>query len=153
MISETKVIRLGQAIPCGLHVGGVLCGRAAWQAYLDPIPEQPGRWRLTPVCPRCADELNALIYGDRRGDVMSETIAVSKTLALEIVAGGRDPVVRISRTDGGLVAVRPDELRHLVDALVEAAGVLASAEAARSSSERAVVEARRLRRRRVDGSG
>ena len=83
---------------------------------------------------------------------MGERVMVSETLALEIVAGGRDPVVRISRTDGGLVAVRPDELRHLVDALVEAAGVLASAEAARSSSERAVVEARRLRRRRVNRS-
>ena len=84
---------------------------------------------------------------------MSETIAVSKTLALEIVSGGRDPHVAVAREGGGLVRVEPCEVRGLIDALCAAAGLLASAEAARSSSERAVVEARRLRRRRVDGSG
>lgn len=64
-MSETKVIKLGQALPCGFQVGGTPCGRAAWQAYLDPIPGQSGRWKLTPVCQRCADRINAMLYGER----------------------------------------------------------------------------------------
>jgi len=83
---------------------------------------------------------------------MSETIEINEALSVEIVAGA-DPHVDVDRSAGGLVRIEPGELRGLVAALSAAAGVLASAEAARSSSERAVVEARRLRRRRVDGSG
>jgi hypothetical protein len=78
-------------------------------------------------------------------------IVVSETLKLEIVSGGRDPHVTLDRSAGGLVRIEPSEVCHLAAALAEAAGLLASAEVARSSrsSDRAVVEARRLRRRRV----
>jgi len=57
------------------------------------------------------------------------TIEVNNTLSVEVVAGGRDPVVRIGRTDGGLVVVRPDEVRGLVAGLVRAAEILARAAA------------------------
>ena len=83
---------------------------------------------------------------------MIEAIEVSETLMVEIVHDGRKPVVRIARERRGLVAVWPSELRSLIVALTEAAGVLAEAAAARAS-EHTIVEARRLRRRRVDGSG
>jgi len=83
------------------------------------------------------------------GDV-TRIIEVNLTLAVEVQTGG-NPVIRIDRHGGGLVAIQPGELRGLVDALCAAAGLLASAEAQQvvRSSARAVVEARRLRRRRV----
>ena len=61
---------------------------------------------------------------------MIETITVSETLSLEIHTG-HDGHLAISRDGGGLVRVEPSELRGLVAGLVCAAGVLASAVAAR----------------------
>ena len=77
---------------------------------------------------------------------MIETITVSETLAVEVVSGGRDPHVAVARDGGGLVQVEPCEVRGLVDALCAAAGLLAAAEAARSSSSARAVERQRLRR-------
>ena len=79
-----------------------------------------------------------------------ESITVNVTLTVSVRTGCK-PCVWIARDNAGLVSIRPDEVRHLIEALSEAAGMLA--EAARPTSGRAVVEARRLRRRRVDGSG
>ena len=58
------------------------------------------------------------------------TIEINETLALQVVTG-RDPVVRIARKQGGLVRVEADEVRHLVEALTQAAGLLARAAAQR----------------------
>jgi len=81
---------------------------------------------------------------------MREIIEVNDTLTVR-VAGGADAHVDVDRADGGLVRVEPSEVRGLVAGLCTAAGLLASAEAQQvvRSSARAVVEARRLRRRRV----
>jgi len=61
---------------------------------------------------------------------MSETIAVSKTLTVEVVSG-TDAHVDVDRSAGGLVRVEPSELRGLVAGLVAAAGLLAAGEARR----------------------
>jgi len=80
---------------------------------------------------------------------MIEVIVINETLSLEVVTG-RDPYVAVARDGGGLVQVEPCEVRGLVDALCAAAGLLAAAEAARSSRSSArSVERQRLRRRRV----
>jgi hypothetical protein len=84
---------------------------------------------------------------------MVETVQVSKTLTVEIVAGGRDPHVAVDRVQGGRVRVEPNELRSLVAGLVCAAGLLAQAEAERARSSARSVERRRLRRKRVAGPG
>jgi hypothetical protein len=70
-----------------------------------------------------------------------EVVRVSKTLAVEVVTG-RDPHVAVARDDGGLVQVEPGEVRGLVSALAEAAGLLAAAEAVRSVAQ--AVERRRV---------
>jgi len=56
------------------------------------------------------------------------TIEVSKTLAV-MVETGHDAHLAISRDGGGLVTIRAGEVRHLVEALTEAAGLLARAAA------------------------
>lgn len=90
---------------------------------------------------------------------MVERIVVSDTLAVFVQAGD-DPRIWVDRTNGGLVTVRPSEMRHLVAALSEAAGLLAEREAARAEvlaaagrMGRQIVEARRLRRKRLDENG
>jgi len=86
---------------------------------------------------------------------MIEIIKINSTLAVEIVSGA-DPHVAVDRAGGGLVRVEPSEVRHLVASLVTAAGLLAEQETARVEAltaagrlGRQVMEARRLRRRRV----
>ena len=65
---------------------------------------------------------------------MDKTIEVNDTLSVEVVTG-HDPVVRIAREQGGLVAIQPGELRSLVAGLVRAAEVLARAAAKAAKSE------------------
>ena len=52
-------------------------------------------------------------------------IRVSDTLTVKVDAGS-DPHVVIERIEGGCVRVEPTEIRHLVGALVEAVGILAT---------------------------
>lgn len=79
---------------------------------------------------------------------MIKTIEVNESLVLQVVTG-HDPHVDVDRHGGGLVRVEPCEVRHLVAALTQAAGLLAEQEAQRARSSRAIEEARRLRRRRM----
>ena len=62
------------------------------------------------------------------GDTMKRylgSIQVSESLAVEAHAGDQ-PGVSIARRDGGLVFVHAGEIRHLVEALCTAAGMLAA---------------------------
>jgi len=79
-----------------------------------------------------------------------ESIRVNDTLIVGVRTECK-PCVWIDRDNAGLVSIRPDEVQPLIEALSEAAGLLAEGEARRASSSRAVVEARRLRRRRIGG--
>jgi len=58
-------------------------------------------------------------------------IQVSESLAIEAHAGDQ-PGVSISRNRGGLTFVHAGEIRHLVEALTKAAGLLAEDAAQRS---------------------
>jgi len=51
---------------------------------------------------------------------------INETLGLEIVTG-RDAHIVIARAGGGLIRLEPQEIRHLVRALVEGACRLADA--------------------------
>jgi len=80
---------------------------------------------------------------------MDKTIEVNDTLTVTAQTVC-EPCIWIERDGAGLVKLKPDEVRHLIEALSEAVGVLA--EAARPTSGHTIVEARRLRRRRVNRS-
>ena len=58
------------------------------------------------------------------------TIKINDTLSVEIHTG-HDTHLAIDRRGGGLVAIQPGEVRHLVEALTQAAGLLARAAAQR----------------------
>ena len=53
------------------------------------------------------------------------TIEVNDTLKVEIERGA-DPHIAIERVDGGRVRIETTELRALIAALAESAGILAS---------------------------
>jgi len=70
--SEGNIVRLVSPLPCGINGGSdVACGRPSLAAYLDPDPDRPGAWVLTPVCEVCAAAMAAM-YRDSPADVESD---------------------------------------------------------------------------------
>jgi len=93
-------------------------------------------------CPGC----RGYVAGDHhRGEVKTvariESIKVNDTLTVGVRTECK-PSVWIDRDHAGLVSIRPDEVQPLIEALSEAAGLLAESEAQRARSSDRVVTAR-----------
>jgi YD repeat-containing protein len=53
----------GGGLPCGCGNGHTICGRKAKIGMLDPDPDRPGRWVLTPICRVCVSALAVMYEG------------------------------------------------------------------------------------------
>jgi len=95
---QGSVVKLASPLPCGITGGGdVACGRPSLAAYLDPDPERPGQWCLTPVCKVHAAAMAALYAqgGDPTGgQPIGRPPGDDAPQWLDVFVRDRDPLAR-----------------------------------------------------------